>query len=124
MAVTGEQVYDQALVLMDEVTDNGEVLANNPTYYKAKTKSILTMLQAELMSQSETPGVITDLTQELALDDRIALLTLPYGLAAQLLLQDDVSSAAFFNARYEELKKKYRSEFEEITDVYDVSGGV
>jgi hypothetical protein len=124
MAVTGEQVYNHALVLMDEVTDTGEVLADNPTYYKAKTKSILTMLQAELMPQSETPSVITDLTQELAIDDRIALLTLPYGLAAQLLLQDDVSSAAFFNARYEELKKKYRSEYEEITDVYDVSGGV
>ncbi len=72
--VTAQQVFDIALVLMDEVTDTGQILADNPNYYAAKAKSALTMLQAEL---TKNPSVITDLSQELQVSARLALTALP-----------------------------------------------
>lgn len=129
MAVTGQQVYESALVLMDEVTDTGQILAGNPNYHTAKTKSILTLLQTELLPRSITPTVITDLEQDLLLDDRVALEVLPYGVAAHLILSeggsgDSITKATFYNARYDELKRKRQATIEPITDNYGVLGGM
>lgn len=124
MAVTAQQVYDIALVLMDEVTDTGEILADNPDYYKAKTLKILTTLQTELLPSTITPVLITDLSNTLLVSDRIALMALPYGLAAHLLLTEDVSSASYFNNRYDELKRKTYATITPITDVYSVLDGM
>lgn len=122
MAVTAKQVYDQALVLLDEVTETGTVLADQPEYYQAKTLSILTSLQAELLPLSEIPTVISSLSQELLLPDRTCLLVLPYGLAAHLLIQEDVNTASFYNSRYDELKVKIPTEVSTIESVYGLSG--
>lgn len=124
MAVTAKQVYDLALVLMDEVLANGNITPDQPKYYKTKASSILTMLQTELLPVSQTPNVITDLSEEVQLSDRIALTVLPYGLAAHLLIQEDVNAASFLNARYDELKRKIPSKIQPITDVYGVSGAM
>lgn len=123
MAVTGQQVFDTALVLMDEVTETGNVVTENPDYYKVKALHILTTLQTELLPLSITPVPFTDLSQNLLVTDRIALLVLPYGLAAHLLLADDMNLAAFLNARYDELKRKVQTGgIVAITDVYGVLG--
>jgi hypothetical protein len=124
MAVTAKQVYDMALVLMDEVLETGNIVADQPKYYEAKALSILTTLQAELLPLSTTPVIITDLSQNLLLPDRVSILVLPYGLAAHLLIQDDPNSASFFNARYDELKRKVQTSITPITDVYSMFGGV
>lgn len=124
MAVTVEQVYNIALSLMDEVTDSGSILADNPNYYKTKTLSVLTTLQTELLPLTVTPEPITSLEQTLLLDDRVALSVLPYGVAAHLLLMEDVASASFYNNRYDELKRKLPTAIEPITDVYDVLTGI
>ncbi|WP_368658676.1 hypothetical protein AB3Z07_05090 [Metabacillus halosaccharovorans] len=124
MPTTAQQVYDIALVLMDEVTDTGEILADNPNYYKTKSLSILTTLQTELLPYSISPVPVTDLSNELLVSDRIALSVLPYGLAAHLLLTDDLSSASYFNNRYDELKRKTHTSITPITDVYSVSDGM
>lgn len=116
--VTAQQVYEQALVLMDEVTDSGEVVSDNPDYYQAKALSVLTTLQTELLPLSVDPVVLSDMNQELLVPDRTALLVLPYGLAAHLLLTEDSMAATFFNNRYEELKIKRPSKIEKITNVY------
>ncbi len=125
MAVTAKQVYDMALVLIDEVVENGNIVADQPQYYQAKAKSILTTLQTELLPNDVTPVVITDLSQNLLLSDRVSLLVLPYGLASHLLIQEDVNTASFLNARYDELKKKnLYSTIKPIEDVNDVTGGM
>ncbi|MGM7719439.1 hypothetical protein [Metabacillus sp. Hm71] len=124
MAVTAQQVYDMALVFMDEVSDTGAILADDPEYYKSKSLSILTALQTELLPQSITPVPITDISSNLLVSDRIALGVLPYGLAAHLLLVENNDAAPFYNDRYEELKRKISTSIEPITDVYDVLGGM
>lgn len=129
MAVTGQQVYELALSLMDEVTDTGQILADNPKYYETKTKSILTTLQTELLPKSITPQMITDLSHELQVSNRVALLALPYGLAANLLISeggsgDSLTKATFYNNRYDELKIKQQVEPQPIEDKYGVLGGM
>jgi hypothetical protein len=123
MAVTAQQVYDIALVLMDEVTDTGEILSDNPDYYKTKTLKVLTTLQAELLPSTIAPVAITDLSNTLLVSDHMALMALPYGLAAHLLLTEDVSSASYYNNRYDELKRKTQATITPITDVYSVLDG-
>ncbi|WP_243299140.1 hypothetical protein [Bacillus litorisediminis] len=124
MAVTGQQVFDMAMVLIDEVSETGNIVADNPEYYRARSIKILTLLQAELMRVSETPVVINDLSQNLSLSDKQCLTVLPYGLAAHLLIQEDVNTASFFNARYDELKRRSPATIEPITDVNNVLGGM
>jgi hypothetical protein len=124
MAVTAQQVYDMALVLMDEVTESGSIATEEAEAVKTKAKNIITQLQAELLPISQTPGVITDLNQELLLSDRDALLILPYGLAAHLLLNEQNTATPYLNDRYEELKRKRKTTAVAVTDVYCVTQGM
>jgi hypothetical protein len=57
----------------------------------------------------------------LQIDDRSSLTILPYGLAAHLLINEDQNRAAFFNARYDELKRKRPANIVRIKDVYGIS---
>lgn len=124
MAVTGEQVFEIAMKLMDEVNDNGSISEGDTLTYKGKSPSILTTLQTELLPNTQTPVIITDLTNDLLISDRIALLILPYGLAAHLMLTEDTSVASFFNSRYEEMRSKVPVTIETITDKHDVLSGL
>lgn len=120
--VTAKQVYDMALVLIDEVTEVGAVTPDTPKYYESRARSILTQLQTELLPASQIPEVITDLSQNLLVSDRLALSVLPYGLAAHLLITEDINTASYFNARYDEMKRKTVTSIEPIEDVYNVLG--
>lgn len=122
--VTAKQVYDMALVLMDEVTDSGTIEIEDPEAVEAKALNLLTQIQAELLPLSVTPSIITSLEDTLHLSDRDALLIAPYGLAAHLLLNEQSEAAPFYNSRYEELKRKRRSTIAPITDNYNVINGM
>lgn len=122
MAVTGQQVYERALTLMDEVLETGVIATETPEYYRTKAINIINILQVELLPLDTTITPITDLNQNLQVTDRVAYLTLPYGLAAHLLINDDLTISSFFNARYDELKKKVATNAVPIVDVYGVSG--
>lgn len=124
MTVTAKQVYESALVLIDEVLETGNIVPDQPQYYQAKALSILTTLQTELLPLSQVPEVITDLNQDLLVSDRTAILVLPYGLAAHLLITDDPNTASFFNSRYEELKSRQMATITPITDKYNVLLGM
>ncbi|KIL35867.1 hypothetical protein SD71_10780 [Cohnella kolymensis] len=115
MAITGEQVFNIAVALLDEIQTSAS--------YRQYAPSVLTTLQAELLPKTETPTVIADLAQPLSLPDSLCLQALPYGLAAHLMIIDnpnDQGKAAFFNARYDELKSKRGATITPITDVYSV----
>ena len=123
--ITAQQVYDIALVLMDEVTETGNITTETPEYYKSKALNILTTLQTELLPLSITPVPVTSMSQVLLVSDRTALLVLPYGLASHLLLSDDLTLSSFLNARYDELKRKIASGgIVSTTDVYGLMGSV
>jgi hypothetical protein len=122
---TGTQILDLALPLMDE-TDSAE--------YSARALSIINMLSGELYRFSDTYTVttagirpvlvpITSLSSTVGVDDHLAQVVMPYGLAAQLLLGSDDSKANFLQQRYEELRRAsvIPVESESITDLY---GGI
>lgn len=111
---------------MDEVTDTGIIAPDNPTYYQNKAVIILNALQMELTPASQEAILITSLSDEITVSDRLALLVLPYGLAAHLMMAEGDSGmtvASFLNNRYEELKRKNSSSIQPIEDKYDVLGG-
>lgn len=124
MFVTAQQVFDIALAKMDEVTDTGAIQSSDPAYI-TKALNILTTLQAELLPPTVESSPITDLDNVLILNTNLALSALPYGLAAELLLLDNnMTVASFFNARYDELKHKAPRDIEPIVDKYNVLNGM
>jgi hypothetical protein len=119
---TGTQILNLALPLMDE-TDTAE--------YSTRALSIINMLCGELYRFSDTytvatPGTrpvlvpTTSLSSAVGVDDHLAQVVIPYGLAAQLLLGSDDLKANFLQQRYEELRRAsvIPVESESITDIY------
>jgi len=115
--VTAQDVFITAMNLMDEETEDG-TYTGYPEEYKKKAWSILTLLQAECLPANATPTDITDENSTFQIDDRSSKTILPYGLAAHLLMNEDQNRAAFFNARYDELKRKRPATAVSITNVY------
>jgi hypothetical protein len=118
--ISAQDVFVIAMNLMDEESEDG-AYSGYPEEYKKKAWSILTLLQAELTRVSDTPNPITSESSIVQIDDRTAYTVLPYGLAAHLLMSEDQSRAAFFNARYDELKRKRPAVISKIKDVYAVT---
>lgn len=135
-STTAQRVFDITMGLIDEVNENsGETDTADTREYKMRTLLILNALRGELYPYSdtyevETPGerpivsVIQDFETPIDLDDYICQSVMPYGLAAHLLLDENPSSASFFQQRYEELRnnlsKGFPQDGESITDVYGV----
>ena len=146
---TCSDVFDLAMGLMDEVDqDTVDTKTVDTKEYRARTPFIIETLLRELYYASDTfndphqpagkrpippyivPSGVTInalnleayMGKVIDLDDFVARTILPYGLAAHLLLQEDVQSASFFQQRYEELIRWYRnsipSDFETVVDVY------
>lgn len=130
MAMTGNDVFDLAVHLMDEQSEsNGETRTQDTKEYEYRSVSILNILLPELYPYSDTyPGVegstrpvvphLLTMEQPIDLDDTICRSVLPYGLAAHLLLGEDDAKASFFNQRYAEalsrLKSQALAEWEDI----------
>ena len=133
MATTGTEIYEAALVLMDANNDA------DTSEYESKALSIINILRGELYPYSDTFDttqtgrpicpIMTDLDNEVGLDDYICQTVMPYGMAAHLLLDENPPSASFFNQRYMELLAMLRqgigrpvSGSEDIEDVYSHNG--
>ena len=112
---TAQRVFDLTMALMDEMSETGATDTADTTEYKNRTLNILNVLRGELYPYSDTylddesgkrpiAVVIQNFTDEIALDDYICQSILPYGLAAHLLLDENPSSASFFQQKYDELK--------------------
>lgn len=113
-------IFNNAMALMDEFSTtkvDGRYVpnANDTEEYKARTLPTLNILGGELYPYSDTyiPGedgkrpifpVVDDIEADVELDDYICRTVLPYGLAANLLLQEDPAVANFFQQRYDELR--------------------
>ena len=126
---TGTEVYEAALVLMDANNDA------DTSEYESKALSIINTLRGELYPYSDTFDttaegrpicpIMTDLDDAIGLDDYICQTVLPYGLAAHLLLDENPTTASFFNQRYMELLAMLRQGIgrpvkgsEDIEEVY------
>jgi len=118
--ISAKDVFTIAMNLMDEESADG-TFTGYPIEYKNKAWPILTLLQAELTPAAVATTMISDETSLFQLDDRTCLTVFPNGLAAHLLMNEDQNRAAFFNARYDELKRKQPAIITPIKDVYTPS---
>ena len=135
-SITGMDVFQRAITIMDELSDEGKYKYEDTEEYRLRTLAILNVLQQELYPFSDTyrknsewesrrrpvAAQLEDLYSEIDLDDYCAGTVLPYGLAAHLLMAEDPSSANFCQQRYDELKASLQrgmpAESEDITDLY------
>jgi len=142
--ITGMDVFQRAITMMDELNDAGKYRHDDTVEYQNRTLAILNVLQNELYQYSDTfpnwqeweagrrPVLmpLTDLYSAIDLDDYCAGTVLPYGLAAHLLLDENPSAAAYFQQRYDELKAALMrgagklAESEDIVDIYGPNGGL
>jgi len=125
--VTAKEVFDITMDLIDEREETGIINPTNTKGYQVKTPGILTILQAELLQKedvSKIPVKVETINDTLQVSDRTALIIMPYGLAAHLMLTEDPDSASFFQQRYEELKRNIPAVSKKITDVYGVLSGM
>ena len=134
MATNAQWIFDTTMGLIDEVNEQtGSTDTTDTREYKVRTLFILNTLRGELYPYSDTfkdiePGkrpivsIIENFDDDIDLDDYICQTVMPYGLAAHLLLDENPTSAAYFNERYEELKAQLArglpQSSEDIEDVY------
>lgn len=111
MAATVEQVFEQAMGIMDELSRTGEARTVDTKEYEYRTPAIINMLIAELKMLTGDTG---DWLPVESLDDYIsaadttyALGAMGYGLAANLLVDENPTAAGFYEQRYEELRAQY-----------------
>lgn len=134
---TAQEVFEKSMSLMDELNEStGAADTSDTKEYKNRTVAILNILGGELYRYSDTcvtliPGKrpifprIKAISDEIDLDDYICISVMPYGLAAHLLMQEDPTSANFFQQRYEELKSDLMSSLPtESEDIIDCYGGI
>lgn len=139
---TGEQVFELTMSLIDELDDQGEYDTQDTQEYRNRALSILNVLRGELYLYSDTYGLnaewptgrrpivsmLEDLDDVIDLDDFICQSVMPYGLAAHLLLDENPTTASFFQQRYDELKRELsrgiRAVSQDIEDVYGFCGGI
>lgn len=138
---TVQQVFDAAIYMMDEQSEaNGNTGTADTKEYKFRTVPIINTLLPQLYPYSDnydTSGTgrpvcprlllpaessAVDFTQEIPLDDTLALGVLPYGLAAHLLASENTELSAWFFSRYNQafadLRSKIPGSFEPIATPY------
>ena len=110
---TAQRVFDIAMGLMDEVNESsGATDTSDTREYKVRTLLILNALRGELYPYSDTftasddgkrpiLTVISAFTDIIGMDDYICQTVMPYGLAAQLLADENPTLAGFLQQRYE-----------------------
>ena len=129
-------IFDQAIKLMDEQSDSGMSVWSDTNEYQYRAIAILNTLLGECYPYSDTytidtPGkrpIVTpvfSMDDVVQLDDSLAKTVLPYGLAAELMKNDDPALGNYFLQRYQELlarhSKTLPAQWEVIEDVYGVS---
>lgn len=137
---TVQQVFDQAIHLMDEQNESsGNTETSDTQEYKLRTISILNTVIPLLYPYSDTystagagrpvcPALAAishanpDFTQPIPLDDTLAMGVLPYALAAHLLAGENESLSAWFDGKYTQafvdLRQKIPASFEPIPAPY------
>ena len=110
MAYVGD-VFDAAMGIMDELDAEGGAQTADTAEYMLRAPAIVNALISELKILT---GEYDDWLPVESLDDLVpagdtsyALGALPYGLAANLLVDENPGAASFYQQRYEELRAYY-----------------
>lgn len=136
---TVQEVFDATMALMDELDDSGNATSSDTTEYLNRTLPIVNLMIGEcypysdlhdsdslLSSWKAVEDMEDNLLKRSKIDNTIALSIMPYGLAANLLVDENPSAAAFYQQRYEELLRlkagKMQASVGSIEDLYGVLG--
>lgn len=122
-------VFAGAMSVMDELSSTGQAQTTDTEEYKLRTPAIVNIMAVEYRIHSGVKGSFVGITgiddYLVGIDDAYAIGVMPYGLAANLLVDENPTAAGFYQQRYEELRSMYTrnspAEFEPIADVY---GGI
>ena len=104
-------VFDAAMGIMDELGQTGQAQTSDTQEYEYRTPAIINMLVGELhmlLGNRDNWLPVTSLDDMVpTADTNYALSALPYGLAANLLIDENPTAASFYQQRYEELRAYY-----------------
>lgn len=137
---TVQKVFDQAIHLLDEQNESsGATVTSDTAEYKKRTISILNTIMPRLYPYSDTYDTASrgrpvcpvldvpdyanpDFTQEVPLDNTLALGVLPYLLASHLVAGENEDLSVYFLTQYNQVFADVRSQipasFESIPTPY------
>jgi len=114
--MTGQELYEAALDVAGIKLRNGSVPAT-ASDLTARCVSLINMLITEnaflnsLITKSpEAPKFISSLGETVELDKKLLTFSLPYGLAALLLIPDDMEGSTLLFNKYIQATVKIKSE--------------
>lgn len=122
-------VFKTAMGLMDELSKSGSAQTVDTDEYKYRTPSAINIMVAELKMlvgdrEDWLPiSSIGDIVPNVSTSYGIGVM--PYGLAANLLIDENPTAANFYQQRYEEMRNNFlRRQTATFEDIKDVYGGV
>ena len=128
---TVKDVFDAAMGLMDELGADGQARTSATKEYEYRTPGIVNMMAAEYrILAGEKGGTVPVESMEepiLKIPDVYAAGVMHYGLAANLLVDENPAAAGFYEQRYEELRNLYftrRGAEEGDSAIEDLYGGI
>lgn len=126
--VSVSEVFDATMQLIDELNDQGESQTSDTEEYRNRTIGIMNILISECYPISDDKDFskldsawrpVEELDDTLkTIDTSLALGVMPYGLAANLLVDENPTAANFYQQRYEALKEEKRRHM--LADVSDI----
>lgn len=122
-------VFNAAMGIMDELGQTGQAQTSDTQEYEYRTPAIINMLVGELhmlLGNRDNWLPVTSLDDMVpTADTNYALSALPYGLAANLLIDENPTAASFYQQRYEELRAYYLARQQaDVGDITDLYGGI
>lgn len=120
-------VFNASMSLMDELSATGAAQTRDTQEYLNRTPAILNILTAEFCALTGGNFMAVEAAGDdlIGIPDGYALSVLPYGLAANLLVDENPTAASFYQQRYEDMMRKFiahmPAEFESITEVYGMN---
>ena len=125
---TVESVFAAAMGLMDELDPQGGAQSADTKDYERRAPAILNALCAELrtLTGEGSDWLPASGTEDLLpVEETYGLSALPYGLAANLLVDENPTAASFYQQRYEELRALFVSRLKaSVEDIDMLYGGV
>lgn len=120
-----DEIFNAAMALMDELDAKGQAQTADTQEYANRAPSVVNQMTAEyklLTGDGEAWAACEDLEDYVPVDATYALGVMIYGLAANLLTDENPTAASFYQQRYEEMRNLYinkrRADTGEIENVY------
>ncbi len=128
---TVKELFRAAMGLMDELDGDGNAENRDTAEYERRTPGIVNMMISEYRILAGMKGGFVPVESPedpvLRIPDVYVLGVMHYGLAANLLVDENPAAASFYEQRYEELRNIYFTRFgaeEGDGAIEDLYGGI